>query len=261
MRSYLTSNDGCRLYYEYQQDPLKPTLVLSNSLGTTMAMWEQQVAYFKQFYSVLCYDMRGHGESSVMPGTYSIDRLGCDLISLLDDLKLDSVFFCGLSIGGMIGQWLSVVHPKRVSKLILANTSAHAGPTELWDERLEQIANNGLQSTWPMVRERWVSNNFTVKSPKAVSMLKTMFEGMDEHGYNATCAAVRDMDMRNIAKLNSLPTLIIAGKNDIASPPSKSEYLFNQYSDAELVVLDASHLSNIEQPELFNDAVVEFLQG
>jgi len=160
----------------------------------------------------------------------------------------------------MIGQWLSVVHPKRVNKLILANTSAHAGPPELWDERLEQIANNGLQSTWSMVRERWVSNSFADKSPKAVSILKTMFEGMDEHGYNATCAAVRDMDMRNIAKLNTLPTLIIAGKNDVASPLFKSEYLLSQYSDAQLVVLDAGHLSNIEKPELFNDVVANFLK-
>ena len=259
MNSYLITNDNCQLHYRYAVNESKPTLIFANSLGTTMKMWEPQVEYLKQHFSVLNYDMRGHGGSSVMPGAYSIDRLGCDLIELLNHLKLESVFFCGLSIGGMIGQWLATVHPERVTKLVLANTSAHAGPATLWDERLALIAKDGLQSTWPMVRERWVSDEFAEGSPEAVEMLRLMFKGMDEQGYIASCAAVRDMDMRNVAQLNYLPTLLIAGANDIASPLSKSEYLLSQYGNASMTALDAGHLSNIEQSELFNEVVLTFL--
>lgn len=174
----------------------------------------------------------GLGGSSVMSGGCLIDRLGCDLIQLLDHLKLDTVFFCGLSIGGMIGQWLATVHPERVAKMVLANTLAHAGPAKLWDDRLVLIAKDGLQSTWPMVRSRWVSDDFAKRSPDSVEMLRLMFEVMNEQGYIASCAAVRDMDMQNVAKLNQLPTLLIAGSNDIASPVSKSEYLLSQYINA-----------------------------
>ena len=160
-----------------------------------------------------------------------------------------------------MGQWLAVIHPDRVTALVLANTSAYAGPTALWSERLATIAKDGLQTTWPMVRERWVSNSFAEKFPDEVQRLKKMFEQMDEQGYIGACAAVRDMDMRNTAQLNTLPTLIIAGEKDIASSLEKSEYLLEWCQNAELLILNAGHLSNIEQADLFSKAVMEFFIG
>lgn len=259
MQATLTTNDDCEIHYRYYPKSNKPIIVLSNSLGTTMEMWEPQLNEFKKSFSVLLYDMRGHGLSTVMPGGYSLDRLGADIIELLDHLELEKVHFCGLSIGGMLGQWLSVVHPDRLQSLVLANTSAYAGPADFWSERLKGIENNGLQSTWPMVRQRWVSGTFSMQSPESVVMLKQMFEQMDQQGYLSTCAAVRDMDLRNVAKLNMSPTLIIAGQHDIASPQSKSEYLLSQYDNARLITLGAGHLSNIEQAEKFTQAVVTFV--
>ena len=261
MQKNVTTNDGCKIHYRYYPKPNKPTLVLSNSLGTTVAMWEPQLAKLKESFSVLLYDMRGHGLSSVMPGGYSLDRLGSDVVELLDHLELEQVHFCGLSIGGMLGQWLSVVHPQRLHSLVLANTSAYAGPADFWRERLSGIERDGLQSTWPVVRQRWVSDTFAEQSPDSVVMLKKMFEQMDQQGYISTCAAVRDMDLRNVVTLNKLPTLIIAGRYDIASPLSKSEYLLSQCQQAKLIVLEAGHLSNIEQAEKFNQAIIEFFNS
>ena len=261
MTSYITTNDDCQIAYQYHVNSNKPTLVLSNSLGTTVEMWQPQLDELKQHFSLLTYDMRGHGQSSVMPGGYSIDRLGCDLIELLDHLKLSQVFFCGLSIGGMIGQWLAVVKPERINALVLANTSAHAGPASLWNQRLATIAKDGLQSTWPMVRERWVSHDFAEKFPDDVQRLQRMFETMDQQGYIGACTAVRDMDMRNIAKLNTLPTLVIAGSKDTASPLDRSAFLIEQYQTSELLVLQAGHLSNIEQANEFTQAVIDFFDN
>ena len=260
MGFYITTNDGCRIHYEYEASQNKPTLVLANSLGTTMAMWQPQVEALSKHFNVLRYDMRGHGLSSVTPGDYSIDQLGHDLMSLLDHLSLEKVYFCGLSIGGMIGQWLSVNHRERVEALILANTSAYAGPASFWDERLLGIERDGLASTWSVVRKRWVSDSFAEQSPENIVFLEQMFAQMDQQGYISTCAAVRDMDLRDVAKLNTLPTLIIAGKNDVASPLEKSEYLLSQFHNATLEVLDAGHLSNIEQADLFTLAICDFVQ-
>ena len=261
MHSTLITNDGCNIGYRYYPKPNKPVIVLSNSLGTMMDMWQPQFDAFTERYGVLLYDMRGHGLSSVMPGGYSLDRLGCDIIELLDELELKKVHFCGLSIGGMLGQWLSVVHPQRILSLVLANTSAYAGPADFWRERLLGIERDGLSNTWPAVRQRWVSDSFSERSPEQIVMLRDMFAKMDQQGYISTCAAVRDMDLRNVAKLNTLPTLIIAGRHDVASPLSKSEYLFSQYENASLEILDAGHLSNIEQAKQFTQAVVTFLDS
>jgi len=260
MTSYFTTNDGCQIAYQYEEKGDRPTLVLSNSLGTSMSMWQPQLLEFNKHFNVLSYDMRGHGQSDVMAGGYSIDRLGCDLIELLDHLNLGQVLFCGLSIGGMLGQWLSVIHPNRVKALVLANTSANAGPSSVWDTRLALIKKDGLPSLWPMVRDRWVSDEFASQAPVEVQRLKEMFDGMTEQGYVGACAAVRDMDLRNVAQLNALPTLIIAGEKDVASPVEKSEYLLEQCQNAELVLLDAGHLSNIECSDLFNKAVLDFLE-
>ena len=252
-------NDGCNINYRYSVNEGKPTLVLSNSLGTTMDMWQPQLNEFKKHFSVLTYDTRGHGGSDVTTGAYSMDRLGGDIIGLLDHLKLDKVFFCGLSIGGMMAQWLSVFHPQRIHALVMANTSAMIGPSSMWQDRLEHVQQQGLASIWPNVLARWVSDDFAEKEADKVATMKTMFESIDAVGYSGCCAAIRDMDMRNLAHLNNLPTLLIAGTQDLATPVSDSEYLLSQHKEAQLIELDAGHLSNIEQAELFTQAVIDFL--
>ncbi|MBL4673981.1 MAG: 3-oxoadipate enol-lactonase, partial [Arenicella sp.] len=246
-------------HYSHHINAGKPTLVLSNSLGTTMDMWHPQLTEFKKNFSVLSYDSRGHGGSDVTPGGYSMDRLGCDVIELLDHLKLDKVLFCGLSIGGMTAQWLAAFYPQRIHALVMANTAAQIAPASLWQDRIDHVQEQGLISIWPGILARWVSDDFSAKSPENVALLKAMFESISAAGYSGCCAAIRDMDMRNLAQLNDLPTLLIAGTKDLATPASESEFLLSHYRDATLVKLDAGHLSNIEQAQDFNQNVLKFL--
>ncbi len=252
-------NDGCNIHYSHHVNAGKPTLVLSNSLGTTMAMWEPQLEVLKNHFSVVCYDSRGHGCSDVFPGSYSLDRLGCDVVELLDFLDLDKVHFCGLSIGGMVGQWLAARFPGRINSLVLANTSACIEPSSMWQDRINHVQKEGLLSIWANVLARWLSADFIKNNAEEVGSMKAMFSSIDSDGYCGCCAAIRDMDLRQVANLNKLPTLIIAGAQDLATPIEHSEYLLSQYSDGKLITLDAGHLSNIEQTEGFNQAILDFL--
>lgn len=259
MAQFATMNDGCKIHYSHHINAGKPTLVLSNSLGTTMQMWQPQLEEFKKHFNVLTYDTRGHGGSDVVAGAYSMDRLGSDIIGLLDHLELDKVLFCGLSIGGMMGQWLATFHPERVHALVLANTSALISPISIWQDRIAHVEKEGLASIWPAVLARWVSDDFAASSPNQVASMKAMFETIDGAGYNGCCAAIRDMDMRNLAQLNTLPTLLIAGTQDLATPVSHSEYLLERYRNATILELNAGHLSNIEQADTFTHGALEFL--
>lgn len=256
-------NDGCQIAYRHHRRGTgdRTTLVLSNSLGATMDMWQPQLPIVSEHYDVLCYDSRGHGQSEVFLGTYSIDRLGNDLVQLIDALELEKVHFCGLSIGGMIGQWLACRYPERIQSLVLANTAPYIGPASVWQKRIELVNKQGLESMWEAIRARWLSSGFIAAHTEQLQQLQEMFTGINPAGYTATCAAIRDMDMRAIMETNKLPTLIIAGLHDLATPIEQSELLHHAYADSRLLTLDACHLSNIEQAESFNEVVIRFLNG
>lgn len=252
-------SDGCKISYSHYLNGDKPTLLLSNSLGTTTQMWDGQLDAFCEYFNVVTYDKRGHGNSDVFPGAYSLDRLGNDVIELLDLLGLQKVHFCGVSIGGMTAQWLATFAPERIDRLVVANSAAVIKPSSMWQDRISHVQTQGLASIWSGVLQRWVSESFADKNLAAVERMRTMFESIDSHGYASCCAAIRDMDMRNVASINPLKTLIIAGTQDLATPVSESEFLLSQYRDATLVELDAGHLSNIEQAQSFNQHVLTFL--
>lgn len=257
MDSFVTA-DGCSISYNHFARAGKPTVVFSSSLGTTSAMWAAQIEALCEDYSVVSYDMRGHGQSEVPNGSYSIDRLGMDVIDLIDHLNLEQVFFCGLSIGGMIGQWLGARYPKRLEKLVLANTSAYIGPPENWQGRIETVRTLGLESIWPAVVERWFSSDFIKAEGERVNQLRASFISNDPNGYIGCCAAIRDADLRVLKPSVDLSTLIIAGSQDLATPPEQSYVLAKNGSLSSVVELDAGHLSNIECAQEFNQLLVEF---
>ena len=254
-----TMNDGCKIAYRHYLNGDKPTLVLSNSLGTTQNMWDGQLAAFSKYFNQVTYDKRGHGDSDVFPGAYSLDRLGNDVIDLIDFLGLQKIHFCGVSIGGMTAQWLAAFCPERIERLVISNSAAVIKPSSMWQERILHVREHGLASIWSGVLARWVSERFSKQEPDAVKHIQAMFESVKAEGYASCCAAIRDMDMRNIASLNKLKTLIIAGTQDLATPVADSEFLLSQYSDASLLEIDAGHLSNIEQTQSFNERVLAFL--
>ncbi|MBK6411670.1 3-oxoadipate enol-lactonase [Sphingopyxis sp.] len=256
---YITTGDGCRIAYRLDGREGRPILMLSNSLGTTMEMWKPQLPAFAENFRVLRYDSRGHGASDAPAGGYSMDRLGRDVVEILDGLGFDKVHFCGLSMGGMVGQWLGFRAPERIDRLILCNTSASMGPPSGWQSRIELVREQGMTAVAQAVIERWFTPTYRARAPDEIAEVCDMLLRTDPLGYAGCCAAIRDMDMRPVLPLVRKAALVIAGLQDPATPPEHADIMMRLLPDASLVTLDAAHLSNIEQPALFADAVLEFV--
>ena len=258
---FFTSDDGCRIAYRLDGPPEASILLLSNSLGADLNMWTPQLASWAQHFRVLRYDQRGHGGSDAPAGAYSIDRLTRDAIELLDTLAIEVADFCGLSLGGMVGQALAIRQVHRVRRLVLANTTSFLGPPTGWASRIAQVASAGMESLADASIERWFTPDFARQSPSAVAQIRDMLLNTSPIGYAGCCAAIRDMDMRPTAPLITAETLIIAGRTDPATPPSHAAFLVERIQNARLAELNAAHLSNVECPGPFGDLVIEFLKA
>lgn len=257
----ITTGDGCRIAYRFDGPEGAPVLLLSNSLGTDRDMWSPQMAAFAERFRVLRYDTRGHGQSDAPAGLYSLDRMGRDIIELLDALGLESVDFCGLSLGGMMGQWLGIHAPDRVRRIVLANTSSYMGPPANWDARIATVKAQGMAPLAEASAERWFSASFREVGGEAIAPIVATLLKTDPTGYAGACAGIRDMDLRRTVALVERPVLVIGGSLDPSTPPPHSEALAKAISVAQLVMLEAAHLSNVEQPERFAQAVLNFLMA
>ena len=251
--------DGCALNVEVEGPPDAPVLMLSNSLGTDLQMWDAQAKSFTQRFRLIRYDRRGHGKSAVPPGPYTMERLGRDVLGILDQLGIEKIDWCGLSMGGMVGQWLGANAPNRVRRLVLANTSCHYPIKEPWNERIAAVAANGLAPIVDAMMGRWFSQGFIEAEPKTIARMKEMMLATPVAGYIANCEAVRDMDHRDMLAKIAAPTLIIAGRHDVATPIAAAEYIRARIPGAALTLLDAGHISNIEQASDFTAEVMGFL--
>lgn len=250
-----------RIHYRLDGDAGKPVLVLSNSLGTTFDMWAPQVEELSRHFQLLRYDTRGHGQSQVTSGPYNMAQLGGDVIGLLDYLKIEKAHFCGLSMGGITGMWLGSHRPERIEKLVLCNTAALIGPPENWTSRAEKVLTEGMASIASAVVSRWLTPDYAQQHPELVEKLEAMLKATPAGGYAANCYAVRDADMREAVKRITAPTLVIAGSGDLPTPPSEGRYLAEAIPNAKYLELEAAHLSNLQQPQRFTAALLEFLQG
>ncbi|MGB6900122.1 MAG: 3-oxoadipate enol-lactonase [Candidatus Acidiferrum sp.] len=248
-----------RIHYDLTGPAIAPVLVFSNSLGANLSMWDSQAAEFQKLFRVLRYDVRGHGQSSVTPGPYTIEQLALDVLALLDELQMDRVHFCGLSMGGQTGMWLALNAPARLEKLILCNTAARIGNPEMWENRIDTVRKKGMNAISTPVIERWLSAGYRAKAPSAVASTKRMLESTNPDGYVANCAAVGGLDVRETISAIRVPTLVIAGTQDAATTPTDGRYLVNHIPRARYVELDAAHLSNIEQSARFNSELSGFL--
>ena len=252
------TEDNCRIAWRTDGDAGKPPLLLANSLGTNLGMWDQQVPAWADAHYVIRFDMRGHGGSEVASEGFGIDRLGRDALELLDHLKIARCDFVGLSLGGMIGQWLGVNAPERLGRLVLTNTSAYMGPPESWDARIAAVRSGGMGAIAGAVVERWFTPAFRRASAEPDAILQ-MLLATDPEGYCGACAAIRDMDQRTSVGGISLPTLVIGGTHDPATPPEHAEFLAGTIPAAALEMLPAAHLSNIECSGRFGELVLDFL--
>ena len=253
--------DGCPIHVEVQGPERAPVLMLSNSLGTTLRMWDDQVGPFTGQFRLLRYDRRGHGQSGVPPGPYTMERLGKDVLSILNALGIQKTSWCGLSMGGMVGQWLGANAPGRIERLVLTNTSSYFPDKSVWNERLRLVREKGIAAFAPANMERWFTKAFRERAPDVVARVQQMFAATPLEGYLACGAAVRDMDHREILPRIRAPTLVIAGKHDPATPPEANEHISKSIPGAQFALLDAAHLSNIEQPQAYTKAVLDFLLG
>lgn len=257
---HITTDDGARIAYRFDGPDSAPVLLLSNSLGTAMAMWEPQMAALAERFHVLRYDSRGHGSSDAPPGPYTVERLGRDALALLDSQEVARAHVAGVSKGGMVGQWLGANAPGRVGRLVLANTSAHIGQPEVWDQRIAAVREKGMEAVVPGVIDRWFTKPFQEGHPDAVARIRDMLLATTREGYTACAAAVRDMDQREDLRRIAAPVLAIAGRHDLATPPDHARLIADTVQDGRLLELDAAHLSNIEADAAFTAAVLDFLR-
>ena len=249
-----------RLHYRIDGEAGSP-LLLSNSLGTSLAMWEPQIAALSARFRVVRYDSRGHGTSEAPPGPYSIDQLARDALALLDALAIPRAHFCGVSMGGMVGLWLGINAPERIDRLVVANTAAKIGTAESWNARIDAVRNGGVASIAPAVLARWFSPQLLEQPTPMIAGLRATFEATSVEGYVASCAAVRDMDQRQSLLRIHVPTLVIAGTDDLVTPPDEGRFAADRIRGARYIELPAAHLSNIQAAPAFTQALVQFLAG
>jgi 3-oxoadipate enol-lactonase len=258
---FLQLGDG-ELHYQLEGPEDAPVLVLSNSLGTHLEMWDAQMPTFVKYFRVLRYDTRGHGRSLVTPGPYTIRQLGLDVLTLLDGLEIPQAHFCGLSLGGLTGQWLGIHANDRLHKLVLCNTAAKIGGPEMWGPRIEAVQRDGA-AAMVALREgsiaRWFTPAFAGANPDQVKRITDMLVATSPEGYAASCAALRDADFSEQLGSISAPTLVISGIHDPVTPPAGGRFLNEHIPWSLIEEVHAAHLSNVEASEVFTSHVREFL--
>lgn len=256
----MKSGSSVDLHYMLEGPEDAPVLAMSNSLGTTLAMWDEQAPILGERFRLLRYDHRGHGASPVPPGPYTIDDLGRDVLALLDRLEIENFSFCGLSLGGMVGMWLASEVPECVERLVLCCTSAKLGPPENWTLRAETVREDGLKAVSDAVLEIWFTLAFREGNHQTVEWARNMLESSPPEGYASCCEAIRDMDLRGRLGDIQAPTIVIAGADDEATPQDHAGLIHDSIPDCGLEIIPrAAHLANIEQPETVTRTILDHL--
>jgi 3-oxoadipate enol-lactonase len=251
-----------KIHYQFDGPLDGPVVMLSHSLGIDLSMWDPQVpALTGAGYRVLRYDHRAHGRSGEPAGPYTLEQLAGDAVDLMDRLELEKVHFCGLSMGGMVGQLLGARYAGRLHSLILCSTSPHMPPPETWNDRIRTVREKGMAAVIDATIDRWITPAGQVRLPGQVQTIRRKLSETSVEGFTACCAAIRDMDLRPELPKIAPPPLILVGEHDPGTPVSTARFLHEQIPGSRLVVIDdAAHLQNVEQEEPFTRAVLAFLR-
>ena len=255
-----TSNDA-QINYQTFGDATKPALIFSNSLGTNFKMWQAQIDFFQQDFFVICYDTRGHGASSAPQGPYSIDQLGQDVVNLLDHLNVEKAAFCGISMGGLTGQWLAINYPERFNHVIVCNTAAKIGQKQAWNDRATLVREQGLQPIASTAASRWFTEPFIQSNATVVNNLQNDLAAGSAEGYASCCEALAKADVREQLKDITVPVLVVAGQQDPVTTVVDGQFMVERIANSQLFEINASHISNVELPNEFNQAVKQFIQA
>jgi 3-oxoadipate enol-lactonase len=256
--------NGIETYYELHGKEGMPWLVLSHSLACSTRMWDEQIAAFKERYRILAYDTRGHGSSQAPAGAYTLEQLADDLKALLDRLGISRAHYCGLSMGGMIGQTYALKYPGTFATLVLADTTsrmpAEALPT--WQDRIRSAETKGMQPLVEPTLARWFTEPYRKAQPQTMQRIGNLIGSTPVAGYVGCCHAIPQINLTARLKDIRTPILIIVGEDDPGTPVAMSKEIHENAPGSKLVVLPkAAHLSNIEQSAAFNRALDEFLKA
>ncbi|TFW18763.1 alpha/beta fold hydrolase [Massilia arenosa] len=255
-----TADDGATIAFRFDGAADQPVLILSNSIATDHSMWDGQIGSFARHFRVLRYDMRGHGDSSAPNGAYSLDRLGRDVLELMDGLGIPQAHFLGLSLGGYVGQWLGVHAPGRVLRLVLSNTAPHLGPAAVIDEKIAALNGGAPMADFAdAFLANWFPRELLERDPKTTERFRRMILRTPPHGLAGAFAVVRDADLRRLLPLIDRPTLVIGGAHDTVTLAEHSEQIAAAIPGARLAMLPSVHLPNVEMPVPYEDAVLGFL--
>jgi 3-oxoadipate enol-lactonase len=255
----LLTVDDVEIRYEHAPRPGAPALLLLNSLGTSLEMWDDQAQPLSEHYELIRYDARGHGKSGVgSKQTLTIDDLARDALAVLDACGVARTHLCGLSLGGMTAMHIASRWPDRVLKVVLSNTSPYMPTRETWNTRIQTALGQGMSALVDAILERWFTPEFRAAQPDKVERIRAMLLACDPRGYAACSAAIRDMDQRESIRSITAKTLVIAGTRDPATPLTEAELIARSIADAKLTTLEAAHLSNIERADEYTATLLDF---
>ena len=249
------------LHYRFDGPEDAPVILISNSLASNLTMWDHQIDTLLGLgFRVLRYDSRGHGQSGVTPGPYSIEMLTADAIGLLDAFGIERASLMGCSKGGMVGQMAGTKHGDRIDKLVLCSTSAYMGGGDVWAARIEAVTNGGMAAVVDATIDRWFTRPGQERLPGDVARVREMILATPPEGFVACAQAIAAMDQRESIRAIDRPTLVVVGENDPGTPPSAAKLIHERIAGSKLVVLaDSAHFCNVEQAGAFNAALEEFL--
>ncbi len=261
MASQIKAN-GIEMSYQLDGPVDAPVLMLSNSLLTDYGMWDMQVPAFSVKYRLLRYDTRGHGGTEATKGPYTIELLAADAIALLDALRIERVHFLGLSMGGMIAQLLAAKHSARLQSVSLCDTACHLPPESAWDDRIALALSKGTSAFVKPMTERWLTQPYRDSHQAVMERMGAMISRTAVDGLVGCAHAIKKMNQGAILPDIKMRTLVVVGEQDVGTPVSAAEFLHREIHGSKLVVIkNAGHLPNIEQTDIFNRTVLEFLAG